>query len=468
MQGSPSKLPRSAQEIWGAALGALQLEVSRNNYETWLKNTLGLRLDGTVLTIGVPSSFAAEWLERRLSPIVQKTLRAVYQGDLQVRYVVRQPLADAHVELLAGDASEPSFARRGASRTSPRDFPLLLNPRYTFDTFVVGKSNRFAHAAAMAVAENPGHSYNPLFIHAGVGLGKTHLLHAIGHSLVSQGRECLYVSAEQFTNDFVNALRENRSEDFRNKYRTTDVLLIDDIQFIAGKEQSKESFFHTFNDLHSANKQIVITSDSRPKSIPLVEERLISRFEGGLIADIAAPELETRLAILQSKAAAAGLRLGADVASFIARKVLRNVRELEGVLNRLLAMAKLTNHPIDMALAHRALTEIPSSPRRQHNFSSEAILSAVTSFYGLSLSLLTGKSRKKDVAKARQVAAYLLREETPRSLAEVGSLIGERGHTTALRAHDKIASELNIDVALQNDLAEIRARLDGDSVSAAS
>lgn len=450
---------RSARDVWETALGSLQLEVNRHNYDTWLKNTVGLALADSRLTVGVPSAFVADCLEKRMAPAIQRTVTGILQEDVQVRYQVHHPGAHdngAPLERLAPPSAVPQ--EKGRRRAIGRGLPL--NPRCTFETFVVGKSNRFAHAAAMAVGENPGRSYNPLYIHAGVGLGKTHLLHAIGHAVSARGCEYLYVSAEQFTNDFVSALREGRAEEFREKYRTTDVLLIDDIQFIAGKEHSKESFFHTFNDLHASNKQIVITSDARPKSIPLVEERLVSRFEGGLIADIQPPELETRLAILDLKAAHAGLVLANDVANFIARKILRNVRELEGALNRLVAMSRLTNRPIDMELAHQAISEIPPVPQRRHHFTPQAIIAAVAAFYEITPEALASQSRKKEIALARQVAAYLLREETTRSLADVGKLLGERGHSTILRAHEKIVQEITVNSDLRHQIAEIRATLE--------
>lgn len=454
----------TARELWDTVLGSLQLEVNRHNYDTWLKKTIGLEMDDSSLTVGVPTPFVAESLERRLASVVHKTVNAVSGHPLQVEYRVFQPWAqDAPSPSPFQPASqqareEPSRAPRLTRRSFVRGTPL--NPSYTFDTFIVGKSNRFAHAAAMAISENPGKSYNPLFIHSGVGLGKTHLLHAIAHAAAAKRLECLYVSAEQFTNDFVTALREHRAEEFRDKYRTTDILLIDDIQFIAGKEHSKESFFHTFNDLHGANKQIVITSDARPKSIPLVEERLVSRFEGGLIADIQPPELETRVAILQTKAGLSGLKLSDDVAELIARKILRNVRELEGALNRLLAMARLSNRALDLDLAQQAIADIPSATPRRRNYAPSTIIDTVALFYRVDPVILSSKTRKKEVAHARQVAAYLLREETDHSLADVGRLLGERGHTTVLRAHDKIAYELNVNPDLRHEITEIRGTLE--------
>ena len=437
------------RDIWASVLGNLQLEVARHNYDTWLRDTVGLHYANGRLVVGVPSPFVAECLEQRMTPLILRTVKDLLQADVEVLYEVRQD----------GAAFLPSpHPGRGGGASAP--LTGHLNPRYVFDSFVVGKSNRFAHAAAMAVAENPGTAYNPLFVHAGVGLGKTHLLHAIGHAVAARGLHYLYASAEQFTNDFVSALRESRLEEFRGKYRSLDVLLIDDIQFIAGKEHSRESFFHTFNDLHTSGRQIVITSDSRPKSIPLLEERLSSRFEGGLTADIDPPDLETRMAIVGKKAELAGVRLRSDIVDFLSRKFLRNVRELEGALNRVLAMAIMTNRPVDLELATQALADTAaSSPRRLHA-SPQDIVDTVAAYYHMTPVDLAAKSRKKNVAHARHVAAYLLREETPRSLADIGRFLGDRGHSTILRAHDKVVYEINVSSDLRRQITEIRDLLD--------
>ncbi|MEE9284289.1 MAG: chromosomal replication initiator protein DnaA [Dehalococcoidia bacterium] len=449
----------SARALWTTALGALQLEVTRHNFDTWLKDTTGLDFDGTRLSIGVPSSFVAECLEKRMTPLIQKTLKGIAQRDVEVSFVIHQ--AHASNQDLAPDAPlAPPEPRRTRAPARPRQTIGQLNHRYTFDTFIVGKSNRFAHAAAIAVADSPGTSFNPLVIHAGVGLGKTHLLHAIGHTAQAKGLHFLYVSAEQFTNDFVSALREGRLDDFRTKYRSLDLLLLDDIQFIAGKEHSRESFFHTFNDLHTASKQIVITTDTRPKAIPLLEERLSSRLEGGLRADIQPPDLETRTAILQNKAEAADVRLVPEVTDFIARRIVRNVRDLEGALNRILAMARLANRAIDLDLAQQAMSDLPTPPSPFRRATPTQLLEAVSTYYDLPLDDLTGKSRKKGIALARQIAAYLLREDTSRSLADIGNILGGRGHTTALRAHDKIAYLLNVDSDLRRQIGEIHDLLD--------
>jgi chromosomal replication initiator protein len=448
---------RLAREAWETALGRLQVEVTRHNYETWLKDTVGLEYSGDVFTVGVPSAFVAECLEKRMTPIIHKTLKALLQREVTVTYRVM------HAGSAVAEDDDLSLRPPATAipvRERPRQQGNGLNPRYTFESFVVGKSNRFAHAAAVAVAENPGHSYNPLVIHSGVGLGKTHLLHAIAHHVKAKGLQYLYVSAEQFTNDFVSALREARVEEFREKYRNIDVLLIDDIQFIAGKEHSRETFFHTFNDLHLASKQIVISSDALPRSLPLLEDRFLSRLEGGLRAEILPPDLETRMAILTKKAQQMGLAVPPDVVDFIARKVPRNIREMEGAFNRLLAMAQLTSQPLTLDLAAQAIADLPTTAKRPANANPQEIVAATAAYFGLTPDDLRAKTRKKNIAHARQVAAYLLREDTSRSLSEIGQLLGERGHSTVLRAHDKIAYELNLDAELRKEIGEVRDSLD--------
>ncbi|MSQ25069.1 MAG: chromosomal replication initiator protein DnaA [Dehalococcoidia bacterium] len=454
-------------EIWSSALGSLQLEVTRHNYDTWLRGTTGVSAADGTFVVGVPSAFVAETLEKRMSPLISRTLHGLLNDDVRVVYRVHTggdtggDTAGDTSTAAPGPAAAPALKKRAAP---PDAASLTINPRLTFDTFVVGKSNRFAHAVAMAAAENPGRSdLNPLYLHAGVGLGKTHLLHAIGNAVRARGLSCLYVSAEQFTNDFISALREGRQEEFRAKYRNLDVLLVDDIQFIAGKEHSRESFFHTFNDLHTSSKQIVISSDSHPKSIPLLEDRLRSRFEAGVRADIQPPDLETRMAILGKKAQLARVKLEPDVLDFLARKVVRNVRELEGALNRLIAMASMTGRPPDLDLAQQAVADMPTPAGRLRRSDPAEIIAIVSTYFAITPQELVAKTRKSNVALARQVAAYLLREQTTRTLAEIGGLLGDRGHSTILRAHDKIAREINLNTERNRQLGEIRAALDRSS-----
>ena len=444
----------TAKEIWEAVLGELQLQLTRTNYDTWLKDTVGLSYDEDQFVVGVPSVFAVEWLEQRLGSLIHKTLinvigNGVNGDELSVIFQLREPPAPARARARGRSAAGAGYRKNGSNG---------FNPKYTFDSFVVGNSNRLAHAAALGVAEKPGHVYNPLFIYGGVGLGKTHLLQAIGHFVSSSRMRVLYVSTEQFTNEFIKAIRERKTEDFRQKYRNVDVLLIDDIHFIIGKEQTQEGFFHTFNDLHNANRQLVITSDRPPKSMPLLEDRLRSRFEWGLIADIQLPDLETRLAILQTKAEENKVTVPPDVLDFMARKVQKSIRELEGSLNRVLAYARLTKSPLTVELSSKALAEFPeTAPRRSLN--PPLIISNVARYFDLEPEVLAGKRRDKLTAMARHIAIYVIREETSCSFSEIGRMLGNRDHSTTMRGYDKIALEINTRPQLRRDVIEIREQL---------
>lgn len=333
-----------------------------------------------------------------------------------------------------------------------------LNPRYTFDAFIVGNSNRLAHAASLAVAEAPGESYNPLFLYGGVGLGKTHLLHAIGHQGVQTGLAVLYVSSEQFTNEIINAIRYRTTEEFRAKYRSVDILLVDDIQFIAGKESTEEEFFHTFNSLHEMSKQIVICSDRPPKAIVSLEERLRSRFEWGLIADIQPPDLETRMAILRVKADLLHYRVPNDVIAFIAGRVQTNIRELEGCLNRLMAYQQLHRTDLTIDVARAAMSSL-GNDSRESNLNIRQIAQAVAEHYHISLEDMCGKQRDKHIVMPRQVAMYLMRQETQASLFEIGQLFGGRDHSTVLHAYEKIDQAVNVNPTLRREIVAIREHL---------
>ncbi len=333
-----------------------------------------------------------------------------------------------------------------------------LNPRYTFDAFIVGNSNRLAHAASLAVAEAPGESYNPLFLYGGVGLGKTHLLHAIGHQGVLTGLAVLYVSSEQFTNEIINAIRYRTTEEFRAKYRSVDILLVDDIQFIAGKESTEEEFFHTFNSLHEMSKQIVICSDRPPKAILSLEERLRSRFEWGLIADIQAPDLETRMAILRVKADLLNYPIPDEIIAYIAGRVQTNIRELEGCLNRLMAYQQLHRTNLTMDVARAAMSSLGNDNRETH-LSSRQIAQAVAEYYHISLEAMCGKQRDKHIVMPRQIAMYLIRQETQESLLEIGQLFGGRDHSTVLHACEKIERTVNTNPTLRREVGAIREQL---------
>lgn len=439
----------SAKEIWGMVLGELQTKVSGTNYDTWLKDTVGLGYEGDHFVVGVRSPFALSWLEERLGSLIQKTLIGVTGEEVNVCFQIQSQEAVAKPKGKSRSASGKNHRKPGANG---------FNPKYTFESFVVGNSNRLANAAAQAVAEKPGHIYNPLFIYGGVGLGKTHLLHAIGNMISRNGHRVLYVSTEQFTNEFIKAIKDRKTEEFRDKYRSVDILLIDDIQFIIGKEQTQEGFFHTFNDLHNGSSQIVITSDRPPRSMPLLEDRLRSRFEWGLIADIQPPDLETRLAILQAKSEEDHIEVPADVLDFIARKVQKSIRELEGSLNRVVAFARLTNEPLTLDLASKALAEFhESAPRRV--LTPQAIIDKTAKYFDLEPQALVGRRRDKMTVLARHLAIYLIREETECSFNEIGRVLGNRDHSAILRGHEKIALDIDASPGLRRDAIEIRERL---------
>ncbi len=440
-----------AEQIWQAALGELQLQMTKATFNTWVKNTSVVSYEDGTFIIGVQNAYVKDWLENRLLTTIKRTLIGLVGHTVEVKFTLCKPSRDAEepVSLL-------EVGGRLSASASGNETGSTLNPRYTFTNFIVGSSNRLAHAASTAVAENPATAYNPLFLYGGVGLGKTHLLHAVGHVTRQKGLTVLYVSSENFTNDLINSIRNHTTEEFREKYRSVDVLLVDDIQFIAGKESTQEEFFHTFNTLHSANKQIVMCSDRPPQAILTLEERLRSRFEWGLLADIQPPDLETRIAILRDKAEAQHVFVPDEVVDFIAHRVLSNIRELEGALNRVVAYANLMACALTPEVAAQALQDLFA---RQDNFTPDEILQAVAHYYGLEVDLLTGKGRKKEVVKARQMAMYLAREETKASLPQVGELLGGRDHTTVMYGHNKIASLVETDDSLRRDMLAIKEQL---------
>ena len=446
----------NAKQIWQAALGELQIELTRPTFETYLKRTTLVSQDGDVYTIGAPSTFVKEWIEERLLQRVQATLSHIVDQPVSVRIVVHQRTGRQAAAAPAEDRARPEVAPTVVQpQAAPAAAGTVLNPRYTFDKFIVGSSNALAHAAARAVADHPGSKYNPLFIYGAVGLGKTHLLHAIGHQVRARGLEVTYVTSEFFTNDLIAAIRERRTEEFRQRYRKADLLLIDDIQFIAGKDSTQEEFFHTFNALHESGKQIVLCSDRQPKSIATLEERLRSRFEWGLIADIQPPDHAHRIAILREKAQEQGLTsLPDDVIEYIARVALNSIRELEGSLNRVLALANLTNRPLSVDLARAALSGL-TEPAERRFITPQAVIEAVARYYRTDARALRGKARDKEVVLPRQVAMYLLRKETNSSLLEVGRELGGRDHSTVLHGYQRIESELEVDSRLRAELAEI-------------
>jgi len=438
-----------AYQAWQATIGQLQMNMSKATFDTWVRDAKFISQKDNIFTIGVQNAYVRDWLENRLTGTVTKLLSSIMNAPQQVIF-----------QLQGTTESLPSVENlqniQATSAASHRTGNLLLNSRYRFDNFVVGPNNRMAHAASLAVANNPSQAYNPLFLYGGVGLGKTHLLQAIGNHIREKEQNVLYVSSEEFTNDLINAIRAHNTEDFRKKYRYMDVLLIDDIQFIAGKESTQEEFFHTFNTLHSQNKQIVISSDRPPKAMTTLEERLRSRFEWGLTVDIQPPELETRIAILRAKAESANRSVAYEILEYIAQKIQWNIRELEGALTRVLAYSELSGRPLTMELTASALVdffpdESPVAPDR--------IIRMVASAFNISEDDLLGKVRTKEIALPRQVAMYLMREESDASLPQIGNSLGGRDHTTVMYACDKIADMIERDDRFRRQVFQIRDKL---------
>src|SRR2546430_2509985 len=433
----------------------------------WLKNTSVVSADGGTFRIGVPSKLAKDWLEDRFSGLIQETLQAVTGSEVDIDFVIAPTGHRPAHALSDGDDSRngdnghdnaPEVIAEVAVVT-----PSELNARFRFSSFVVGHNSQFAHAAAKAVAEAPGDSYNPLFLYGGVGLGKTHLMHAIGHEVHDRfpRKRVVYLTSEQFTNEVITSIATARMGEFRHKYRTVDVLLIDDVQFLAGKDRTKEEFFHTFNALHEINKQIVISSDRPPKEIPTLEDRLRSRFEQGLLADIQPPDFETRLAILKSKLGSKSGQVSEEVLSFIAHKVQKNIRELEGALTRILAFSAIHQRQISETDAADLLTDIiPAGTRRPLTIG--RIQETVADYYQISIDDMKSKRRDKHIVFPRQVAMFLVREETPSALPAIGQAFGGRDHTTALHSIEKILDELKEDDRLRYELQALRERLYAD------
>lgn len=439
----------AAKRAWQNVLGDLQMEMPKSSFETWVRDTHVVSFENDTVTIGVYNAYARDWLESRLRNIVQQKLSALLGKPVNVEFVVSSEGGEN------GNGKSKAAVRLNSPRPTARA-GVSLNPKYTFDNFVVGSNNRLAHAASLAVAENPARAYNPLFLYGGVGLGKTHLLHAIGNACVQRGLEVRYVSSEEFTNDLINAIRTHTTDAFRERYRTVDVLLVDDIQFIAGKEAMQEEFFHTFNTLHSQNKQIVISSDRPPKALVTLEERLRSRFEWGLTADIQPPDFETRVAILRFKAEKSGRMVPMPILETIARYMQSNIRELEGALTRVLAYADLRGMPLTTEMVEAALADM--LPRRQ-SIDPEYVLKLVADAFGVSVERLRSKSRAHKVALPRQIAMYLLREDASLSLPQIGELLGGRDHTTVKYGCEKIADLIESDERLRRQVITLRERL---------
>jgi chromosomal replication initiator protein len=442
------------EQLWQAVLGEIELGLSRANFTTWFKNTFISSLENGRITICVPNTFTKAWLEKKYHKEIAnafKNLGSPEIKEISYKVEIRKGLPpDDFIKKMAGeDMAE------GQQKATNR---FGLNSRYVFESFIVGKNNELAHAACRAVAANPGHAYNPLFIYGGVGLGKTHLLQAIGHELSKKTEKILYVSCEKFTNDYIQAVRNGQAKDFKDRYRNVDLLLIDDIHFMGGKDGTQEEFFHTFNDLHQTNRQIVISSDRPPKAIPALEKRLLSRFEWGMIADIGAPDIETRIAILEAKCREKNYQLDKEILAYVANNITSNIRELEGALNRLIAYYEFNNSLPSVESTKNILANVISSFQAKST-TTKTIIEAVAKFFDISIKDIVGQSRKKELVVPRQIAMFLMRQEINSSYPSIGQELGGRDHTTAMHAYNKVIKEYQEDERTKQNINSIKQLL---------
>jgi len=439
-------------ETWEKAINIIKGELTEVSFNTWIKSINPISLENNSLKLAVPNDFTKGILESRYKDLIVNALKLLTSKKYNIDFIVT---TEEKIE-----ENQKNHNNEKSNIVVNDEMSTMLNPKYTFDSFVIGNSNRFAHAASLAVSESPAKAYNPLFIYGGVGLGKTHLMHAIGHYILNNNpkSQVVYVSSEKFTNELINSIKDDKNVEFRNKYRNIDILLVDDIQFIAGKERTQEEFFHTFNALYEANKQIIISSDRPPKEIPTLEDRLRSRFEWGLIADIQAPDFETRMAILKKKADVEKLNIPNEVMVYIATKIKSNIRELEGALIRIVAFSSLTNKEISVDLASEALKDIISS-KQTRQVTIDIIQEVVANYYNLKIEDLKSARRTRNIAFPRQIAMYLSRKLTDMSLPKIGEEFGGRDHTTVIHAYEKISNNLKKDESLQNAIKELNKRI---------
>jgi chromosomal replication initiator protein len=453
-------------QVWQQCLDELERQLPRHSIENWLKTTKPVAVVDDTIIVGVQGEFAKDRLESRYGMLLRQALKDLTKRNINLKFIANPNVIDDNSDEEEGSDPFETAAKEVAAAAPAVIFPSYdslskpLNPRYTFETFVVGTSNRFAHAASRAVAETPAKAYNPLFIYGGVGLGKTHLMHAIGHFVIAQQptARVAYVSTETFTNEFINAIRDNSTLDFQNRYRSVDVLLVDDIQFLAGKERTQEEFYHTFNAIHEAHKQVVICSDRPPKEIPTLEDRLRSRFEWGLICDIQAPDLETRISILRKKAQTENLSVPDEVMGYIASNIETNIRELEGALTRVVAYSGMMRNPVTVDLAMYALKDIlPASRPKQVTI--DTIKQIIAQHYNIRMQDFEVRNRTRSVAFPRQIAMFLSRDLTDSSLPKIGEEFGGRDHTTVIHACEKIAEDMRNDTIFASTIEMLIGRI---------
>ena len=460
-------------ELWQAVLGELELSLSKANFTTWFKNTFIIAEENDQVIIGVPNLFTQTWFEQKYHDLIIKTLKKITNNRIKnIIYKIETPKQD--VEIIINSRAEQIYHQKENNIEEEQEKTgeginsySGLNPKYTFNKFIVGKNNELAHAAAKAVSNKPGEIYNPLFVYGGVGLGKTHLLQAVGHVFLEKdpNAKILYTTSEKFTNDFVQAIRSGKTKTFQEKYRSVDLLIIDDVQFMEGKEQTQEQFFHTFNDLYQKNKQIVISSDRPPKAIPTLEDRLRSRFECGMIADISEPDIETRTAIIEAKLTEKGYNLEAEIINLIASNIQNNIRELEGAINRIIAHHSLRKEIPTIESVKSIISTLVNLPR-QGSISPKLIAKVVSEYFSVELNDITGTCRKKELVTPRQIIMYLMREELNASFPNIGQELGGRDHTTAMHAYTKIKNNLIDDEKLKQDIILLRQKLFNSTIAA--
>ncbi len=450
------------QQIWQAVLGELELLVSKANFTTWFKNTGIHDYQADKVVIYVPNNFTKEWLEKKYHQPILKALRSVTSHPIKI--------IEYRIESLPAGQQSNLFTPKPEVTTAPKQTVVEsdnlkpkthnLNPKYIFSNFIVGKNNELAHAAALAVSKSPGHTYNPLFIYGGVGLGKTHLLQAIGHkiNIDTPNKNILYVSCEKFTNDYISAIQNGQASQFEKKYRLIDVLLIDDIQFISGKERTQEAFFHTFNELHQHNKQVVISSDRPPKAIAALEHRLLSRFEWGMIADISIPDLETKMAIIEAKIQEKNYDLEDEIVNYLATVIHNNIRELEGALNRIIAHSQLQNRILTLEEVKDITSSITTDAQRK-SITPKHIINVVAEYFDIQIDDIISPCRKKSLAEPRQIIMFLIREELKTSYPTIGQELGGRDHTTVIHAYEKIKHNIKGDDKLRQDIDVLKQKL---------
>lgn len=444
------------EQLWQAALGEIELNLSKANFTTWFKNTFVSSREDNKVVICVPNTFTKAWLEKKYHKDIIKALENVTNDKIKEIFYKVETKKDNPVTDLLRKIKVKKDDELTNKQISINKFGL--NDRYTFESFVVGRGNELAHAACQAVANNPGNAYNPLFVYGGVGLGKTHLLQAIGHEILKKTDKVLYVTCEKFTNDYIQAVRNGQAKKFKDQYRGVNLLLIDDVHFMGGKNGTQEEFFHTFNELHQTNKQIVISSDRPPKSIPALEKRLLSRFEWGMIADITQPDIETRVAILEAKCREKNYILEKEILDYIANNIQNNIRELEGALNRLIVYHEFNNSKPTIETTKEVLSSIISGFQKKST-TTKSIIDCVSKYFDISIKDIASQNRKKELVRPRQIIMYLMREEINVSYPTIGQELGGRDHTTAMHACNKISQEIKNDEKLKQDIESVKQRL---------